>query len=53
MQFFHHYSEAPLLIVNATEIDFAHNQQDYEMLLDQVRKIRSGRHYFNPTQLVL
>ncbi|MDX1823931.1 MAG: deoxynucleoside kinase [Thiohalomonadales bacterium] len=53
MQFFHHYSDAPLLIVNATEIDFAHNQQDYEMLLDQVRKIRSGRHYFNPTQLVL
>ncbi len=53
MQFFHHYSEAPLLIVNATEIDFAHNLQDYEMLLEQVRKIRSGRHYFNPTQLVL
>lgn len=53
MQFFHHYSEAPLLIVNAAEIDFAHNQQDYEMLLAQVRKIRSGRHYFNPSQLVL
>ena len=53
MQFFHHYSEAPLLIVNAAEIDFAHNQQDYEMLLEQVRKIRSGRHYFNPAQLVL
>lgn len=53
MQFFHHYSEAPLLIVNAAEIDFAHNRHDYEMLLEQVRKIRSGRHYFNPTQLVL
>ena len=53
MQFFHHYSEAPLLIVNAAEIDFAHNQHDYEMLLEQVRKIRSGRHYFNPAQLVL
>ncbi len=53
MQFFHHYSEAPLLIVNAAEIDFAHNQQDYEMLLAQVCKIRSGRHYFNPSQLVL
>lgn len=53
MQFFHNYSQAPLLIVNATEIDFAHNQQDYEMLFEQVRKIRSGRHYFNPAQLVL
>ncbi len=53
MQFFHNYSQAPLLIVNATEIDFAHNQRDYEMLLEQVCKIRSGRHYFNPAQLVL
>ncbi len=53
MQFFHNYSQAPLLIVNATEINLAHNQRDYEMLLEQVRKIRSGRHYFNPAQLVL
>jgi len=53
MQFFHNYNQAPLLIVNAAEIDFANNQQDYELLLEQVRKIRSGRHYFNPAQLVL
>ena len=53
MQFFHNYSQAPLLIVNAAEIDFANNQRDYELLLEQVRKIRSGRHYFNPAQLVL
>lgn len=53
MQFFHNYNRAPLLIVNATEIDFANNQQDYELLLEEVRKIRSGRHYFNPAQLVL
>ena len=53
MQFFHNYNQAPLLIVNATEIDFANNLRDYELLLEQVRKIRTGRHYFNPTQLVL
>jgi deoxyguanosine kinase len=53
MQFFHNYSQAPLLIVNAAEIDFANNQRDYDLLLEQVRKIRSGRHYFNPAQLVL
>ncbi len=53
MQFFHNYNQAPLLIVNATEIDFANNQRDYELLLEEVRKIRSGRHYFNPAQLVL
>ena len=53
MQFFHNYNQAPLLIVNATEIDFANNLRDYELLLEQVCKIRSGRHYFNPAQLVL
>lgn len=53
MQFFHNYNRAPLLIVNATEIDFANNQRDYELLLEEVRRIRSGRHYFNPAQFVL
>ena len=53
MQFFYNYNQAPLLIVNAAEIDFANNQRDYDLLLEQVRKIRSGRHYFNPAQFVL
>ena len=46
--FFYQYNEAPLLIVNATEIDLVNNDRDYEMLLDRVYKTRSGRHYFNP-----
>lgn len=53
MQFFHHYTDAPLLIVNAAEIDFAHNRQDYELLLAEIRKVRTGRHYFNPTRLAI
>jgi len=47
-RFFHYYEDAPLLIVNATEIDFAHNQNDYERLLEQIRLTSKGRHYFNP-----
>jgi deoxyadenosine/deoxycytidine kinase len=47
-RFFHQYSDAPLLIVNATELDFVNNVQDYEMLLERVKTIRSGRHFFNP-----
>jgi deoxyadenosine/deoxycytidine kinase len=47
-RFFHYYCDSPLLIVNATEIDLVNNDRDYEMLLDRVYKIRSGRHYFNP-----
>ncbi|MDR9435677.1 MAG: deoxynucleoside kinase [Thiohalophilus sp.] len=53
MAFFHDYNASPLLIVNAAEIDFANKAQDYELLLEQISKIRSGRHYFNPGPLEL
>lgn len=46
--FFYHYTAAPLLIVNATEINPINNDQDYELLLDHARNARSGRHYLNP-----
>lgn len=48
MRFFHNYNDAPLLIVNATELDFANNDNDYSLLLAQVKQIKTGRHYFNP-----
>lgn len=51
VRFFYQYSEAPLLIVNAADIDFAHNDDEYEMLLQQILETRSGRHYFNPVAL--
>ncbi|HHJ11902.1 MAG TPA: deoxynucleoside kinase [Chromatiales bacterium] len=46
--FFHHYDEAPLLIVNATEIDFVANPSDYRNLLARILDVRSGREYYNP-----
>lgn len=52
-QFFHHYTATPLLIVNATEIDLVNNDRDYELLLEQVCNIRSGRHYINPMPIAL
>lgn len=48
MTFFHNYNAAPLLIINAAEINFADNDNDYELLLQQINRIHSGRHYFNP-----
>ncbi len=48
-EFFLYYDQAPLLIVNAEEIDAVNNQSDYEQLVDYLLNIRSGRHYFNPT----
>jgi len=46
--FFHYYDLAPLLVVNATEIDLVKVEEDYQALLRQVQTIHSGRHYFNP-----
>lgn len=53
IEFFYHYSEAPLLIVNARDVDFANNENDYQQLLQRVRNLRSGRHYFNPSPELL
>lgn len=50
-RFFYDYSHSPLLIVNATEIDLVSNESDYQLLLDQIKRTRSGRHYFNPAPL--
>ena len=48
-EFFLYYDGAPLLIVNASEIDLAGGDRDYDHLVDYLLDIRSGRHYFNPT----
>jgi deoxyadenosine/deoxycytidine kinase len=50
IQFFYQYSSAPLLIVNAADIDFANNEDDYRLLHQQITEVKTGRHYFNPTQ---
>lgn len=47
-RFFHHYAEAPLLIVNAAGIDPVHNDEDFRLLCDQILRTGSGRHFFNP-----
>ena len=47
-RFFHYYDAAPLLIVNATDIDWVNNADDYRGLVDYLLTIRNGRHYYNP-----
>ena len=46
--FFHYYEASPLLIVNAEQINLVDSEQDYENLIDQIARIQSGRHYYNP-----
>jgi len=50
-RFFHFYDGAPLLIVNASDINPVHSEDDYQQLLRRALDIRSGRHYFNPRPL--
>lgn len=52
-RFFHDYAASPLLIVNAAQADFVANETDYSQLLDQVRRLRRGRHYYNPLKTAL
>ena len=46
--FFHNYTDAPLLIVNAASIDPVHRESDYQELLSTIMNVRRGRHFFNP-----
>lgn len=48
VEFFYHYTDAPLLIVNASDVDFVNNENDYQQLLQRLKTTRSGRHYYNP-----
>lgn len=52
-RFFYDYDDAPLLIVNAAEIDLAESDEDYITLLEQIRAVKHGRHYFNPVPSML
>ena len=46
--FFFHYNETPLLVVNTSDIDFVNNAGDLENLLTAVRRMRKGTQYYNP-----
>jgi deoxyguanosine kinase len=47
-RFFHEFDQAPLLIVNAANIDPVQNQADYDELVGAIRRMKKGRMYYNP-----
>ncbi|MDP8237967.1 MAG: deoxynucleoside kinase [Candidatus Hatepunaea meridiana] len=47
-QFFFHWDKSPLLIVNATRMDFVNNEKHRQMLLKVVKEMPAGTSYFNP-----
>lgn len=46
--FFFHYEESPLLVIDASEIDFVHVQADLENLVEQIRNMEGGTQYYVP-----
>jgi len=46
--FFFHYAESPLLVVNTSDIDFVGSAADQDDLLAVIRRTRAGVSHYNP-----
>jgi deoxyguanosine kinase len=46
--YFYRYEETPLLVVNTNEIDFVHNQEHFEALVQQIGSAQKGTQYYIP-----
>lgn len=46
--FFFHYSDSPILVVNASNIDFVNIPEDFEDLVNEIKRIKSGTQYYIP-----
>jgi deoxyadenosine/deoxycytidine kinase len=50
--FFHHYTRAPLIIINASELDFVNNESDYQFVEDLIfnKPLPTSTLYVTPTR---
>ncbi len=46
-RFFYHYTDAPVLIVNSENMNFAERESDVDLLLHKIATMRSRREFFN------
>jgi deoxyadenosine/deoxycytidine kinase len=47
-QFFFHYENSPLLVVETSEIDFVKNPEDFGQLVKAIKNIKGGVTHFKP-----
>ena len=47
-RYFFHYTKSPLLIVDASRIDFVGERSTFDELVRQIGNVRGGTAYFNP-----
>lgn len=48
--FFYHYSAAPVLMVNNEHLNFAEGEDDFNLLLQRIEKMRGPREFFSRGQ---
>ncbi len=49
-RFFFHYRQSPLLVVNATQIDFVNREEDFEDLAAQIMRPHRGLEFYSPVR---
>jgi deoxyguanosine kinase len=47
-EYFFHYNETPLLVVNTSEIDFVESTRDLEHLVREVKSVKRGMQHYIP-----
>jgi len=47
-EFFFHYTETPLLVIDASEIDFVNVPADLDNLIVEIEKMEKGTKYYVP-----
>lgn len=47
-KFFFHYNDTPLLVINTDDIDFVHNESDYQDILYEINQHTTGTKYYIP-----
>lgn len=52
-RFFHFYQGAPVLIVNAAQVDFSHDDASLDELIERVVSPVGSRQYFNPNPTLI
>ena len=53
VDFFHHYADSPVLIVNSEAIDPASDSAHLDVLIEQIKRAPTGRQYFNPDHTLI
>jgi len=46
-EFFHHYEDAPLMMVNSENLNFVDNDADFRLLLERIEGMRGPREFFS------